>query len=142
MKLISATALLCISFAAFSQNNCIINANIKGLKAGQWVYCQAQGDEQKDSVKTIPGRFQIKLNIPNGGGNIYTLQIGKGYTDYNFTMLYLDQGSITLTGNGPDFKNIKPSGNASSKDMSAYNNFIDLATLRHSLQHPLQHGFT
>ncbi len=105
----------------------IINANIKGLAAGEWVYCVTNNQLKyftpfKDSVQSVANGFQFKLNIPEGEGNSFIVSIGKQPAAYNDVFVYLDKGTVTITGNGPYFKNATVSGTASE---NAYNAFVD-----------------
>jgi peroxiredoxin len=109
---------------ASAQTNTGINATIHGLKPGEWVYCQTFDKSIKDSVKTVANGFHFKLNIPQGEGNIFLLHIGKEYNNNNAMLVYLDKGIVTITGNGPEFKDAKLSGTTSIKDYNAYNDFI------------------
>jgi peroxiredoxin len=117
----------------FAQPNVTVNAGIKGLKAGQWVYLMRLSNMKKDSVKAEEGAFQFKTNIPDGEGDLYVIQIGNGYKVYNGMMyadippisVYLDDGTVTIKGNGPGFKDAEVSGTASAEDLYAYSNLIE-----------------
>jgi peroxiredoxin len=117
----------------FAQPNVTVNASIKGLKAGQWVYLIRISNMEKDSVKAEEGAFQFKKNIPDGEGDLYVLQIGRGHKVYNGVIyddippisVYLDDGTVTIKGNGPGFKDAEVSGAASAEDLYAYSNLIE-----------------
>ena len=109
--------------------NVIINANIKGLQAGKWVYCIAYNQSKQfasinDSVKTVANGFHFKLNIPEGEGNAFQLRIGKDAMIDNSLFVYLNKGTVTITGSGPYFKNATVSGTAAVNDYNAYVNFM------------------
>ncbi|MBS1919477.1 MAG: AhpC/TSA family protein [Bacteroidetes bacterium] len=124
MKRILIIIIVALSLKATAQKpNVFVNANIKGIKFGDWVYYRTLGGEMKDSVKTVQNGFRFKLNIPAGEGNIYLLQIGKGYQDNNTSLVYLDKGTVNIKGKGPGFKDAKLSGTSSVKDWNTYNDF-------------------
>ncbi len=111
---------LCLALISFGQKDqALINANIKGLAAGQWVYI-GTFTHDIDSVQTAPGKFTFKLPIQKGEGGIYLLKIGRTYGENNFLMLYLDRGVVNISGNGPNFKGAKFSGSQFVKDQRNY----------------------
>ena len=130
------TIILILSWAipvfALAQTNAGVNANINGLKADQWVYCKTFDGSIKDSVKSVENGFHFNTKIPKGEGNMFLLQIGKGYKENNVMLVYLDSGIVTIKGNGPEFKDAKLSGTPSIKDYNAYDDFIK--------NHPLLKG--
>jgi peroxiredoxin len=116
---------LCLSLCSFGQKDQVtINGNIKGLEAGQWVYLATFSDAKGDSVKTTAGKFSLVKPLKKGEGNIYLLKIGRTYGDNNVLMLYVDQGNINITGNGPNFKEAILSGSGYVKDFNDYTRFI------------------
>ena len=107
----------------------IINANIKGLAAGEWVYCVTNNQLKyftpiKDSVQSVANGFQFKLNIPEGEGNSFIVSIGKQPAAYNDVFVYLDKGTVTITGNGPYFKHATVTGTTAESDYNAYVDFL------------------
>ena len=125
MKRIMTFISLCLSLWSFGQKDQVsINANIKGLKANQWVYLGLLSDAKADSVKTSAGKFSFVKPLKKGEGNIYLLRIGRTYGDDNALILYVDQGNISITGNGPNFKEAVLSGSGYVKDFNAYNEFL------------------
>ena len=111
-------------------NNVIINANLKGLKAGTWVYYNTYYPSiyfpsTNDSVKSVANGFHVMLNIPEGDGNMFIVRIG-AYSDDNnkTTYLYLDKGIVTITGNNPNFKDATITGTPYVNEYSAYMDFL------------------
>jgi len=124
-KITTAIFLFAITFAHAQRHNTTINANIKGLKPGSWLYWRSMnGNNKIDSTLTRPGGFQIKLHIAEGEGNTYMLQIGKGYNENNIILFYLDKGTVTIQGNGPEFKEATLSGTGYIRDWNNYNAVI------------------
>jgi thiol-disulfide isomerase/thioredoxin len=114
-----------------AQNNVTVNASIKGLDSGQWVYWYPlTRSNQMDSLKTAPGGFQIKLQVPDGEADAYVVKIGKAYIDNGFVLLYLDKGMVSIEGSGPLFKNAKTSGDQATQDYNAYEDFIKADSLK------------
>jgi peroxiredoxin len=105
--------------------NTTINATITGLKSGEWVYCITGDGLKRDSVKSVQNGFHFKLNIPEGEGNLYILQLGKVY-NYNKTLtLFLDKGTVIINGKESEFKEAKLSGTTAQKDWNDYANFTN-----------------
>ncbi|MVT09311.1 redoxin domain-containing protein [Chitinophaga tropicalis] len=117
----------CFSFLhSIAQDNTTINASVKGLEPGQWVYCYKMYDrDQKDSVKTSKDGFTLKLNIPAGQGDAYLLQIGSQYKENAMALFYLEPGKVTLKGEGPLFKDVKMSGQKAIEEYNTYEKMID-----------------
>jgi peroxiredoxin len=108
-----------------AQSNVTINASIKGLAPGQWVYWFPLNDSRNiDSVKTTPGGFQTKIAIPDGEGDAYMIRIGKKYVEGSAVLFYLDKGTVTIKGNGPLFTDVTLSGSQYILDYNAYTDFI------------------
>lgn len=104
--------------AAFTPNVTIIG-DIKGLQAGEVVYIEALGNKERDSVIATDNKFIAHINVPEGMGNQYLLQIGKGYKGNNLTMVYLDSGTLYIKGNGPWFEGAESSGTKVIDEMKA-----------------------
>ncbi|MFC3199143.1 redoxin domain-containing protein [Parapedobacter deserti] len=121
----TTSLLLCLGMASSAlgqQPGLTITASIKDLPADQWVYYREMGgNDQRDSVKTEAGGFSMSVPIAAGEGNTYLISIGRNYQDPNSTLLlYLDQGTLTINGDGPRFKDADLSG---SPWVEAYNDF-------------------
>jgi len=111
---------------SLAQNNVAVTASLKGLEPGGWVYWYPiSNSEQKDSIMTTSGGFQINLQVPEGEGDNYIIRIGKKYVENSLTFVYLDKGTVTIQGDGPLFKDAKTSGGQAIKDYKAYGDFID-----------------
>ena len=123
-KIITGILLTGVLAVQAQKNELILKADIKDMKAGEWVYSRKVADDRWDSVKTEQGGFHLKVGIPPGEGNIYILRIGKTYEADNTLMLYFDAGQILMKGNGPQFRDIKLSGSPYVQDYNAYNDFI------------------
>lgn len=114
------TLFVLTALAAPAQNNLIIKGRIKGLPAGQTVYLQSFSAPTLDSAVTTAGGFTISTHIKPGEANAYTLQIGRRYASNHAMVLYLDEGNVTVNGNGPGFKDAKATGIPALK---AFNSF-------------------
>src|SRR5258708_10132051 len=116
-KLIAFTAICIRAFLSKAQNKLTLQASIKGMEAGQWVYVNPMGNSlQKDSVQTSAGSFQMTLSIPEGQGDAYIVRIGQKYADNSMLIAYLDNGTVEINGEGPLFKEAKLSGTSAVKD--------------------------
>ncbi len=106
-----------------------VKASIKGTEPGKWVYFREQGGgNKKDSVKTVAGGFTYTLDIPSGEGNMFFINMGKGFEDPNaYTMVYLDKGVVNIAGEGPGFKEARITGSAGLMDYQAFEKFIKTA---------------
>lgn len=111
---------------ARGQANCIIQATIKDLAPGQWVYCREQGGANRfDSVKTVAGGFTFELNIPEGQGDGYMFSIGRdNLTQNSYLFAYLMKGRLVINGNGPLFKDVDFSGSPFAVELNDYNGFV------------------
>lgn len=123
--------LIIISFFQFiiiaaKANVVVVNAHIKNLPAGKWIFYREQGgNDAMDSVKSFAGGFKFKINVDEGEGNIYLFSIGRDDNNQDtYLDLYLDKGIVNITGNGPLFRDAKFSGTASLNDLNAHNNYI------------------
>jgi hypothetical protein len=87
-------------------NTVIVNANIKQLPAGQWIYYREQGgNDNSDSVQSFKGGFKFEIHIEEGEGNIYLFSIGRNFDDQNsYRVLFLDKETINISANGGDLK--------------------------------------
>jgi peroxiredoxin len=112
---------LCLALVSFGQKDqVVINAKIKGLEAGRWVYTRTF-NQFVDSVQTSEGKFTIKLPIQKGDGDVYLLMIDKKYEENNnFMILYLDRGLVNMSGDGPNFKDVRFSGSPFVKDYADF----------------------
>ena len=107
-------------------NIVIVNAQIKHLPAGKWIFYREQGgNDARDSVKSFAGGFKFKIDIGEGEGDLYLFSVGRNFDDPNsYTMVFLDKGIVNITGNGPLFKDAKFSGTPSAEQFTAYNNYM------------------
>ncbi|ASZ13261.1 redoxin domain-containing protein [Chitinophaga pendula] len=123
---LSCLALICSALAGYSQKNLHLKATIKGLQAGTIIYINPiSGEDMIDSVVSKAGSFTYHKTFRPATGGYYLLQIGRGYDEQNFMRLYLDNGQVTITGNGPGFKDAKASGASFIKDMNDFESYLD-----------------
>jgi len=115
-----------LSLLSRAQHNTTIQATIRDLAPGQWVYYNAMMNSlQKDSVQTSAGGFTIHLQIPEGQGDAYVFRIGAKYVEHSFALTYIEAGNIEIKGEGPLFKDAKFSGEKCLADNDDYHAFID-----------------
>ncbi len=126
MPKILTTVLFFLVLVIAKANTVTVNANIKKLPAGKWIYYREQGgDDKRDSVKSFKGGFKCQINIKEGEGNSYLFSIERNYDDRNsYINLFLDKGTVNITDEGSDFKDAKISGSTSAADLQAYNTFM------------------
>lgn len=122
---IIAGLLLAPALSVLAQDNLTIEGRIKGLEAGKKVYFQPLGGSGRDSTVSTAGKFTIRTRIEPGNADMYILQIGQGYTEHNMTLVYLSEGKIKISGDGPDFKGSKASGTPALKDYDSYTKAMD-----------------
>lgn len=110
----------------WAQNTVMIQASIKGLPAGEKVYYGSAKNPAGDSVTTSSSGFTIHVHLTTDGGDLYVLQIGTdGNDDDARLVLYLDKGTVTITGNGPKFRDaIFTGSSAAIKDQNAFTSFL------------------
>ncbi|HEY2728028.1 MAG TPA: DUF4369 domain-containing protein, partial [Parafilimonas sp.] len=108
-------------------NTVIVNASIKELPAGKWIYYREQGgNDARDSVKSYKGGFKFQININTGEGDTYLFSIERNYDNQNsYVRLFLDKGTVTITTAGADFKDAKLSGTSSINDLQTYNAYMN-----------------
>ena len=108
-------------------NIVIVNAQIKDLPAGNWIFYREQGgNDAMDSVKSFAGGFKFKIDIAEGEGNLYLISVERNYDNPDsYTEIFLDKGTVNITGEGPMLKNVKFSGAPSAVQLTAYNNYLD-----------------
>jgi len=123
MKSILTILIFPLFVLSSNANNIIVNASIKNLPAGKWIYYREQGgDDRKDSVQSVAGGFKFQLDIEEGKGNVFIFSIGKDFNVRNsYIVLFLDKGNVTIKADSADFKDAKISGNATATDLQAYN---------------------
>lgn len=118
-------AIACVTLSAFSQQPGLsVRASIRDLPADKWVFYREQGgNDKRDSVKTQAGEFSFHIPIETGEGNTYLFSIERNFEDANSMLfLYLDEGVLEITGDGPLFKDVALSG---SSWVDEYNDFLN-----------------
>lgn len=114
--------------AAIAQAGIVtVNASIKEMPAGKWIYYREQGgNDKKDSVQSKQGGFTFNIDINEGEGNIYILSIGKDFKDKDsYIILFLDKGQVNITADGDNFEGAKLSGAECATDLQDYNDAMD-----------------
>jgi peroxiredoxin len=126
-KIITAFAALILTVASVKANVVIVNAQIKNLPAGKWIFYREQGgNNTMDSVKSVAGGFKFKIDIAEGEGNLYLFSVERNYDNPDsYTEIFLDKGTVNITGDGPLFKNAKFSGTPSATQLTAYNDYLE-----------------
>jgi peroxiredoxin len=111
---------------AAKANIVVVNAQIKNLPAGKWIFYREQGgNDAMDSVKSFAGGFKFKIDIADGEGNLYLISVERNYQDPNsYTEIFLDKGIVNITGDGPLLKGAKFSGTPSAVQLNDYNNYM------------------
>ena len=119
------TVIFCMLFfaAQAQEKNTFIKAAIKGLEAGRKVYLKT-GNVIVDSTVTKAGGFRLDLAIPEGKGSSYCLLLGRPEYTGTTLWLYLEKGTVTITGNGPLFTDVVLSGPSFIDDLNDYNRSI------------------
>lgn len=98
-----------------------LSGNIKGLPDSTTVYLGALGNTQPDSTFSKNGRFAF--NLPVSEGDLYLLQTGKNRRDENAIMLlYLQNGTVAVSGKGPLLKEATLSGSPFIKEYNDFQN--------------------
>lgn len=125
-KILIIISLFQLIIVGAKANIVVVNAQIKDLPAGKWIFYREQGgNDTRDSVKSFAGGFKFKIDIADGEGNLYLFSVERNYDDPNsYTEIFLDKGIVNITGNGPLFKDAKFSGAPSALQLTQYNNYI------------------
>ena len=123
-KVVTGILLTGVLAVQAQKNELIVQADIKDLKAGEWVYTRQMTGDRWDSVKSEQGGFHLKIGIPPGEGSIYIFHIGNARTADNTVSLYCEAGQLLMKGDGPQFRDIKLSGSPFVQDYNAYKDFI------------------
>lgn len=116
---ILTTLLTFTVLTVLGQSNVTIEGRIKDLPAGQTVYLTSLSTSTKDSAVTASGRFTISTYVKPGEANGYILQIGRAYNSNNGMFVYLDEGKVSIDGNGPGFKDAKATGTPAQHDFNS-----------------------
>ncbi len=92
-------------FISVAQTNTVtVQAHLKGLVPGLWVYCWETGKiGTLDSVPSEAGGFVFHLSIPEGEGDEYVLSFDNDQPGASIA-IYLDRDTVNITGDGPDFR--------------------------------------
>jgi peroxiredoxin len=118
--LLFLTLLLSVSHSR-AQEKITINASMKGLPAGIWVYCvRLMDSHQIDSVQSVADGFSMTMVVPEGEADEYVIQIGRRPGPGRSWNLYLDKGAIMINSPGPDFRGAVITGGQAITDISAY----------------------
>ncbi len=125
-KLSIVAAFFLLLMGSAKANTVIVNAKIKDLPAGKWVFYREQGgNDLKDSVKSIAGGFTFKIDIGEGEGDLFLFSVERNFDDPDsYTEIFLDKGVVNIMGNGPLFKDAKFSGAPSAVQLNDYNNYM------------------
>ncbi|WP_415157487.1 redoxin domain-containing protein [Parafilimonas sp.] len=126
LKKVTTSLLFAASLLSAKANTVTVNASIKELSAGKWVFYREQGGaDKRDSVQSFKGGFKFQVNIEEGEGNEYLFSIGRNLDDRNsYIVLFLDKGTVNIKADSADFKDAKLSGSPSANDLQAYKTFL------------------
>ncbi|NIG55025.1 TlpA disulfide reductase family protein [Chitinophaga sp. Cy-1792] len=94
---------LCTALSANAQKRLQLDVNIKGLPEGDTVVLWAPLPNHVDTAIVKNGHFTFDRDMSEGG-TTYIMQIGKNGKQEQGTVLYLEAGKMSITGNGPFFK--------------------------------------
>ena len=127
-KILLIISLFQLTIIAAKANVVIVNAQIKNLPAGKWIFYREQGgNNAMDSVKSFAGGFKFKIDVEEGEGNFYLFSIEKNYDNPETRIfVFLDKGIVNITANDPSFKDAKISGTPAVDQFNAYNNFLNI----------------
>ncbi|TDQ81712.1 redoxin domain-containing protein [Sphingobacterium yanglingense] len=116
-------AVFTLAGQAFAQQpNTQISGKLDGLPKDEWIYLSGLTNRQKDSVQQTDKGFKFELNIPEGEGDFYILQVGKrdASGQMNGAFLYLEKGKLTINSKTAQIKEAKFAG---GKLADYYNQF-------------------
>lgn len=123
-KLASLLAVSCIALTVSAQKpNVVVKASMPGISPEEWVYYSSMNAGIKDSVKPTKDGFVIALDIPQGEGDFFIINIGKlssASSQNKGLFIYLEKGTLQIKSNDATFKNAVFSG---SKDAAYYKAF-------------------
>jgi len=118
-KLIPLLTVCLAAFAGRAQSIADIQAKIKGLPAGEWIYFYPLYDNlQKDSVQSTAGGFSLPIGLAQA--QPYVIRIGAKAADNSLLLLEVEKGKTLITGKGPLFKDAVLSGTKAATDYEAY----------------------
>ena len=76
LKMLTSVLSFSLLISAANANVVVVNASIKELPAGKWIYYREQGgNDTRDSVQSFQGGFKFKIDINEGEGNNYLFSI-------------------------------------------------------------------
>ncbi len=119
MKTITQALACCLlSLTALSQD-AVLDGKIKGIPDGVKVYLRAfNAGGRGDSAVAKGGTFRIKTPVPEE--DIYLLSAGNDrMARHSAVLIYLEPGSLKVSGNGPMMKDVKFSGPAYATDLNS-----------------------
>ncbi|ULT23748.1 DUF4369 domain-containing protein [Sphingobacterium sp. E70] len=91
---------LALASQAFAQKtNTVLTGKLDNLPKDQWIYLSGFGNGQKDSVQQTEKGFRFDLDIPEGEGDFYILQVGKmkASGEMNGAFIFLEKGKLNIS---------------------------------------------
>lgn len=119
----AALACLLVS-AAGAQNNLAVTARLSDVQTGQTVYWQPMEGGPGDSAVTTDGGFSFHRHVGDGEGDGYLLRIGKRLSKGSYLYIYLDKGTVFITGKGPLMTDARLSGTAYARDQTDLSDYL------------------
>ena len=90
----------------------VVTGKLEGLPKEEWIYLSGFGNGQKDSVQQTEKGFRFDVDIPEGEGDFYILQVGKMRPSgqMNGAFIFLEKGKLHISGKTPQLQDAKYSG--------------------------------
>lgn len=104
---------------ATSPNGFTVNGNIQGLADGEVKITATQGEQVIAKGAAKNGVFSLKGNLTEPG--LYWITLGKEQPQY----IFLENGTVRISGKQSDIKNLKVEGSQSHKDFQQFRQTFD-----------------
>ncbi|MDM1292682.1 redoxin domain-containing protein [Sphingobacterium sp. N143] len=111
-NLLSILFLAIAGQAVAQKTNTVVTGKLDNLSQEEWIYLSGFGNGQKDSVRQTEKGFRFDLDIPEGEGDFYILQVGKMSPsgEMNGDFIFLEKGKLHISGKSPQLREAKYSG--------------------------------
>jgi len=109
--------------SASAQQKLELDVKIKGLINGDTVKLWGPLTNTIDTAYVKDDHFHFSVDMSKGGST-YILQVGSRGLETEGTFLYLEAGTMNITGNGPYFKNATYTGSPFVADWMDINNTV------------------
>jgi peroxiredoxin len=114
MKKLFFMAALAISLGAKAEGRLQLTGTIVGLPDGSMVHLWGINNKERDSTLVVNHSFKFDKVMKKG--DLYIIQVGEELIESHGALMYLDAGTVSITGFGPYLQGARFSGPAYVQD--------------------------